>query len=47
VGIGVFSGVFVDRALGTSPVFALVGLLLGIAGAAYASYQVIRPYVKG
>lgn len=47
VGIGVFLGVFADRALHTSPLFALVGLVLGMAGAAYVSYQVIRPYVKG
>jgi F0F1-type ATP synthase assembly protein I len=47
VGLGVFLGVLVDGAVGTSPLFALVGLVLGIVGAAFASYQVIRPYVKG
>jgi len=47
VGIGVFLGVFVDHEVGTSPLFALVGTVLGIAGAAVGSYQVIRPYLKG
>jgi F0F1-type ATP synthase assembly protein I len=47
VGLGVFLGVFVDGRIGTSPLFAIVGLVLGVVCAAYASYQVIRPYVRG
>jgi len=45
IGLGVFIGYFVDRALGTSPLLTFVGLALGILGAATGSYAVIRPYL--
>jgi len=44
VGLGVFLGVLADRALGTSPLLALLGVLVGILGG--AAYQVIRPYTR-
>jgi len=47
VGLGVFLGVFADHEFGTTPLFAIVGLVLGLVGAAYGSYTVIRPYLRG
>jgi F0F1-type ATP synthase assembly protein I len=46
VGLGVFLGVLADRALGTSPLLALLGVLLGILGGAAGAYQAIRPYTR-
>jgi F0F1-type ATP synthase assembly protein I len=45
IGLGVFIGYLVDRAVGTSPLLTFVGLGLGILGAATGSYAVIRPYL--
>jgi F0F1-type ATP synthase assembly protein I len=45
IGLGVFIGYFVDRALNTSPLLTFIGLGLGILGAATGSYAVIRPYL--
>lgn len=46
VGVGVFLGVLADRALGTSPLFALLGVAVGIFVGAAGAYQVIRPYTR-
>lgn len=46
VGLGVFVGVLCDRALGTSPLITLLGLLVGIFVGAAGAYQVIRPYTR-
>jgi F0F1-type ATP synthase assembly protein I len=46
IGLGVFVGYLLDRALGTSPLLVFIGLAVGIVGAATGSYYVIRPYVK-
>jgi F0F1-type ATP synthase assembly protein I len=46
VGIGVFLGVLGDHELGTSPLFALLGLAVGILGGAAGAYQVIRPFTQ-
>ena len=45
IGLGVTAGLFLDRALGTSPLLVLLGLVVGILGAAGGAYFVIRPYV--
>ncbi|HWC35045.1 MAG TPA: AtpZ/AtpI family protein [Mycobacteriales bacterium] len=46
VGIGVFLGVLADRAWGTSPLLALLGLAVGILVGAAGAYQVIRPFTR-
>ena len=46
VGVGVFVGVLADRALGTSPLLTLIGLVVGIFVGAAGAYQVIRPYTR-
>ncbi|HTW21151.1 MAG TPA: AtpZ/AtpI family protein [Mycobacteriales bacterium] len=46
VGLGVFLGVLGDRAFGTSPLLALLGVLIGILVGAAGAYQVIRPYTR-
>jgi F0F1-type ATP synthase assembly protein I len=45
IGAGAVAGIFLDRALGTSPLLALLGVAIGILGAATGSYYVIRPFV--
>ena len=46
VGVGAFLGVLGDRALGSAPLFALLGVLVGILVGAAGAYQVIRPYTR-
>jgi F0F1-type ATP synthase assembly protein I len=46
IGLGVFLGVLADRALGTSPLITLLGLVVGIFVGAAGAYQVIRPYTR-
>jgi F0F1-type ATP synthase assembly protein I len=45
IGLGALVGLLLDDALGTSPLLVLLGLAVGIVGAATGSYYVIRPYV--
>ena len=45
IGIGTLVGLLLDRALGTSPLLVLLGIAVGILGAATGSYYVIRPFV--
>jgi F0F1-type ATP synthase assembly protein I len=46
IGLGAFLGVLADDALGTSPLLALLGVLVGIFVGAASAYQVIRPYTR-
>jgi F0F1-type ATP synthase assembly protein I len=45
IGLGAVGGIFLDRVLGTSPLLVLLGIVIGILGAATGSYYVIRPFV--
>ena len=45
IGLGIFAGYLLDRALGTTPLLVFLGLAVGIVGAAAGSYSVIRPFV--
>lgn len=47
IGLGVFLGYLVDRALGTSPLLTFVGMAIGIFGAAAGAFYLLRPYVTG
>lgn len=35
-------GVFLDKKIGTSPLFLLVGVVFGLIGAGYAMYDLVR-----
>ena len=39
---GVIGGVYLDRWLGWKGVFTLAGLFLGLAGGAYAAYDLLK-----
>jgi ATP synthase protein I len=43
---GILGGYWVDRQLGTIPVFVLVGLALGMAGGAIAVNRLIARFLK-
>ena len=46
IAIGAVLGLVVDSALGTAPVFLLVGLLVGIVGAVGFTVTLFRKYLK-
>ena len=39
--VGVLGGMFIDRLLGTTPLFLIVGILLGMAAAAVGVYRLV------
>ena len=44
---GTFGGLFLDRWVGTEPLFLLSGLLLGIVLAFYGTYRMVVRYLAG
>jgi ATP synthase protein I len=44
--IGIGAGVLVDNWLGTSPIFTLVGVVLGVATAMYTIWDVARQHMR-
>ncbi len=40
-------GVFLDKKAGTSPLFLFIGLFLGLLGAGYAIYDLVRKMPSG
>ncbi len=40
-------GVFLDKKVGTSPLFLFIGLFLGLLGAGYAIYDLVRKMPSG
>jgi ATP synthase protein I len=44
--IGLGAGLLVDKWLGTSPIFLLVGMVLGIAAAMYTIWDVARDAMR-
>lgn len=44
--IGVVGGVLVDNWLGTSPIFTLIGVAVGIGAAMYSIWDVARDEMK-
>jgi len=43
--LGVFAGLWLDSRLNTSPVLAIVGLVLGIVVAFYGVYRMLLPLI--
>ena len=41
--LGIWGGLWLDNKLGTTPVFIIVGLLLGLTIAFYGVYRMIKP----
>lgn len=39
--LGIAGGLWLDRQLGTTPLFLLLGLVLGMGGAAYSLYELV------
>ncbi|OGN81586.1 MAG: hypothetical protein A2X23_13205 [Chloroflexi bacterium GWC2_73_18] len=42
---GVLAGSWVDRQLGTTPIFLLVGLILGLAAGTFAVYRLMTRFL--
>jgi len=45
--IGIFSGRWLDRTLGTEPLFLIFGLLIGLAAGVYAMLRLIQHFFSG
>ncbi|MED4015924.1 AtpZ/AtpI family protein [Sutcliffiella cohnii] len=45
--LGIFGGKWVDERFGTSPLFLLVGLILGLATGVYGMMQLLHQYYSG
>ena len=45
--IGIFSGRWLDRSLGTEPIFLIIGLLIGLAAGTYSMLLSIRHFYSG
>jgi ATP synthase protein I len=43
---GTFAGLWLDGKLDTRPLFMIIGLLAGLAAAAYGVYQMVRPLMS-
>ncbi len=44
--IGVFGGRWIDKQLGTMPLFLIVGLLLGLAAGVYGVLRIIQRFME-
>ena len=44
--LGVLGGLWLDSKFGTKPLFAMVGLILGLIVAFYGVYQMLLPLIK-
>lgn len=42
--IGIFGGRWLDHSIGTTPLFLIIGLLLGLATGIYGTYRTIRDF---
>ncbi len=43
----IVGGIFLDKKVGTSPLFLLIGIALGLIGAGYAMYDLVRKLPSG
>ncbi|RRD94477.1 AtpZ/AtpI family protein [Clostridiales bacterium COT073_COT-073] len=46
IGLGLFAGAFLDRKLGTAPIFLIIFIVLGIAAGFRNIYQMTRKFMK-
>lgn len=46
IGIGVGTGIFLDRWLDTAPILTLVGLAVGILAAFWGMFRMVSPLLK-
>ena len=44
--IGIGAGVLIDNWLGTSPIFTLLGVVVGVAAAMYTIWDVARHHMR-
>jgi len=45
--IFIAGGIFLDKKVGTSPLFLLIGVVFGMIGAGYAIYDLVRKLPSG
>ncbi|WP_010677200.1 AtpZ/AtpI family protein [Bacillus timonensis] len=45
--LGIFLGRWIDRMLGTEPLFLIIGLLLGLAAGVYATIRLVNHFFSG
>ena len=45
VALGLLAGLFADHLLDTSPLFVLVGLVIGVVGASLHVYKLLRRFM--
>jgi hypothetical protein len=46
IGVSIFGGVLLDKHFGTSIIFTLAGVFLGLVVAALGTYRMIEPLIK-
>jgi ATP synthase protein I len=45
--IGIFLGRWMDRMIGTEPLFLIIGLMLGLAAGIFAMLRLVRHFFSG
>jgi ATP synthase protein I len=45
--VGVFLGRWLDHAIGTKPIFLIIGLFLGLGAGIYGMLRLVRQYFSG
>lgn len=45
--IGVFAGRWLDRVVGSEPLFLILGLLLGLSAGVYATIRLVQHFFSG
>ncbi len=46
IGISLFLGIWIDKFLGTTPLFLLLSLLIGVTVTIYDIYHALEPFIK-
>jgi hypothetical protein len=46
IGGGIFGGIWLDSHFGSSIIFTLAGVFLGLVGAALGTYRMIEPLIR-